>query len=237
MQTKKRCLDFYGEKLKIGDEVVPINAENNFTNGYIFEIIYNKRKDSYYITIIDKDGNILEKKSLASKYTTKKRFIEREKEGYIYSLIFYNDCFWPESVLPLTNSTDYEYDIPEDACYAVLKANHLENKDKISPITNSKYTSHTLSTVYYFIVNKKIEVFHNEQHDFYYLYNPNTSNWYPIHDNYKTFASEADLKKYIKEIIKYFNKSDLTAINNDCEFDKNEIAQNFEKKLIHKIKY
>ena len=43
--------------------------------------------------------------------------------------------------------------------------------------------------------------------------------------------------KQIKEIITYFNKSDLTAINNDCEFDKNEIAQNFEKILIHKIKY
>lgn len=235
MQTKNRCLDFYGEKLKIGDEVVPINVENNFTNGYIFEIIYNKRKDTYYITIIDKDGNILEKKALASKYTTKKRFIEREKEGYIYSLIFYNDCFWPESVLPLTNSTDYDYEIADDISFVTLRADHLIEKDKVSNNNSLVHTGYVLSTIYYFIFNSKIELFHEEKNDFYYLYNSTT--WFPISDNYRLFNDRECFEKYIKEIIKYFNKADLSEINNNCEFDKNEVAKNFEKKLIYKIRH
>lgn len=80
MAKKKRCVDLYGERLKVGDEVIPVMDEALIIgiSGIISKIKYSERYNNYYITITDKEGKILLDGVDARCYTTEERFDERE---------------------------------------------------------------------------------------------------------------------------------------------------------------
>lgn len=96
--------------------------------------------------------------------------------------------------------------------------------------------SYILPTIYYFIVDGKLQLCHDKKDDYYFLINPEVGHYQVVgyKDNtFRVFRNGEELKKYIKSIIEYFNSADLTYVNNDEEFEKNENGKEFEKKLIH----
>ena len=221
MNKQRKCIDIYGEPLKIGDEVIPVMDEALIigASGTISRIEYSEN------TIIDKQGKVLLEGVDARCYTTKERFNERENEDFIYSINFYNKRLMLQTSLPLTNRTNIEYEIPEDTTFATIEARHtLEEKN-----------SYIGSTVYSLIVNNKVEVCHDKDDNYYYLINKESYDYHSISENYRIFKNEEEFKKFIKEIIKYFNNADLTQINTKEEFAKNEKAKVFEKKLINRL--
>lgn len=231
MSKEKQCIDFYGEKLKIGDEVIPILEEALIIgiNGFISKIEYSEKYNNHYITITDKDGNVLLENVDARCYTTQARFDEREDFEYVYDLTFYNKSFWPLTAIPLTNRTDSDYEIPDGTYFVILGANHLEEEKENS----SLYTSYS---IYHFIIDGKCKLYHEETENFYYLVNSETNASHMMDSNYRIFKNDEELKKYVKSIIEYFNNADLTHVNNNKEFDKNDDGKEFEKKLINHLK-
>lgn len=238
MSKQKQCIDFYGERLKVGDEVIPILDEALIIGigGAISKIEYSERYNNHYITITNKDGKVLLEGVDARCYTTQERYNERENQEYVYSLTFYNEKFWPMTTIPLTNRTDSNYEIPDGTCFVSLGTEHLRKKGKQLTENSWSGPSYTLSSIYYFIVDGNVKLY-NKEDDFYYLLNFETHDWYPISNNYRIFENNEELKKYVKGIIEYFNSADLTYVNNDEEFDKNEKGKEFEKNLIHKLKH
>lgn len=232
MSKQRQCIDFYGEKLKVGDEVIPILEEALIIGigDVISKIEYNEKYNNHYITITDKDGNVLLEGVDAKCYSTQARYNERENQEYVYSLTFFDKSFLPMTTIPLTNRTDSDYDIPDGTYFVVLEARHLQEKEKSS----SSYTSYS---IYHFIIDDKVKLYHEKTDNFYYLLNSETYGWHPINCYYKIFKSCEELKKYVKGIIEYFNSADLTYVNNDEEFDKNENGKEFEKKLIHHLQH
>lgn len=226
MSNKKLCLDFYGEKITIGDEVIPMlgNEMRIGVGGFISDIKYDEQYDEYCITITDNEGNVLLKNADARSYTTKERFKEREVQDFVYMITFYNANLKPLTTIPLTNITDENYEIPDETCFAILRACHADQK-----------LHSYISNIYHFIVDDNFELCYEKQEGILYLFTLNRQNKFPINVNYKNFKTYEELKQYTKGIIKYFKECDLTHINNN-EFDKNEIGKEFEKRLIHYLK-
>lgn len=239
MSNQKKCIDFYGERLGIGDEVIPILEEALIIGigGTISKIEYSEKYNDYYITINDKDGNVLLKNVDARCYTTQSRFDERENQEYVYSLTFYNNMFRYMTTLPLTNRTDLNYVIPDEACFVTLDAQHLETKGKKLNDNSCICPLYNLSSIYYFIIDGKVKLCCEEENDLYYLLNSKTHDCYQINKNYKIFKNGVELKAYIKSIIAYFNSADLTYVNNDEIFNKNKNGKKFEKNLIKKLEH
>lgn len=229
MSKEKQCIDFYGEKLKIGDEVIPILEEALIIGigGVISKIEYSEKYNNHYITITDKDGNVLLENVDARCYTTQARFDEREDFEYVYDLTFYNKSFCPLTTIPLTNRTDSDYEIPDGTYFVILGAEHLEEKK------SSLYTSYS---IYHFIIEGKGQLHHNKAKNLYSLVNSETNASHMMDSNYRIFKNDEELKKYVKSIIEYFNNADLTHVNNNKEFDKNDDGKEFEKKLINHLK-
>ena len=65
--------------------------------------------------------------------------------------------------------------------------------------------------------------------------NEETYDYHDISSNYRIFKNEEEFKVFVKEIIKYFNNTDLTHINTQEIFDENEKAKVFEKSLINRL--
>ena len=236
MLSQKQCIDFYGEKLKVGDEVVPMLEEAVIISigGIISKIEYSERYNNYYITITDKEGNVLLDGVDARCYTTQARYNERENQKYVYSLIFYSDKLYPIATLPLTNRIDENYEIPENTCLVLLVAQYLTEKGK-------GYSSYSTKTIYNYFLEGDIKLCCDKKnadynYDFYYVVN-NNGNWYPIYGSYKNAQSEEELKECVKTIIEYFKYSDLSHVNNDVVYDGNKKVKEFEKKLAYKLKY
>ena len=82
MSKQKQCMDFYGERLKVGDVVIPIIEEWLLIGigGNISKIEYSESYDNYYVTITDKEGNVLLDNVDARLYTTQARYDERENQ-------------------------------------------------------------------------------------------------------------------------------------------------------------
>lgn len=226
MDKQKQCIDIYGEPLKIGDEVIPVLEEALIIgeSGIISKIEYSEEYNNHYITITDKQGKVLLESVDARCYTTEERFNERENGDFIYSINFYNSNCMLKTFIPLTNRTSTDYKIPEDTYFASIIARHTIEKDTYSS-----------SNIYFLIIDNKVKVCHDKEDNYYYLSNKETCSYYQINENYKIFKNEEEFKKYIKEIIKYFNNADLTHINTEEIFDENEKAKVFEKSLINKL--
>lgn len=113
MTNQQQCIDFYGERLKVGDKVIPMFEEALFIGigGVISKIEYNEKYDNHYITITDNDGKVLLDGVDARCYTTQARYDEREKQEYVYSLVFFDNKLIPKTTLPLTNKTDVDYEL------------------------------------------------------------------------------------------------------------------------------
>lgn len=158
------------------------------------------------------------------------------KPEYVYSLTLYNKNLYRLTNIPLFNRTNQNYEIPNDVSLAVINAYHLTRKEK--KLTNKSYRSaqYDLSNIYYLFVDDDLKICYDKEDDFYYLLNENQY-CYEISNNYKTLRNNQELKQNIENIIKFFNNADLTSINNNQEFYKNEFAKEFEKKLIKKLKY
>lgn len=234
MSAQKQCIDFYGERLKVGDKVIPVLSEALIIGigGIISKIEYNERYNNHYITITDKNGNILLENVDARCYTTEERYEERENQKYIYYLTFYNDKLYLVGSYPLTNKSNLDYEIPKNTNLVSLNAKHITQKGDC-------YTSYHTETIYTYFFEENIKLYcdsknkENEQ-DFYYVMN-NNGNWYPLSDGYKIAQSKEELQTYVKAIIKYFKDSDLSNVNSDKLFEENSQAKAFEKKLIKKL--
>lgn len=237
MSKQKQCIDFYGEKLKVGDEVISILEEALSIGGIISKIEYNEKYNNHYITITDKEGNILREGVDTRCYTTQARYDERKKQEYVYSLTFYNQRFLSITTIPLTNRTDLEYEIPDETCFVTIDARHLQKKGYQLTENSWSYPSYDFSSIYYFIVDGKAKLCHDKDDDLYYLLNFETYDWHSIGNNYRFFNNNEELKKYVKGIIGYFNDADLTYVHNNVEFDKNENGKDFEKNLIYTLKH
>lgn len=226
MVKQKHCIDIYGEPLKIGDEVIPVLEEALIIgiSGTISKIEYSEKYNNHYITITDKQGNVLLEDVDARCYTTKERFNERENEDFIYSINFYNKRLMLQTSLPLSNITSVDYEIPEDTTFAAIEARHTFEKD-----------AYSIDDVYSLIIDNKVKVCHDKEDDYYYLMNEETYDYHDISSNYRIFKNEEEFKVFIKEIIKYFNNTDLTHINTEKIFDENEKAKVFEKSLINRL--
>ena len=234
MSNQKQCIDFYGERLKVGDDVIPVLEEALIIGigGVISKIEYSERYDNHYITITDKEGKVLLENVDARCYTTQARYDERENQKYVYSLAFYSDKLYPITNLPLTNRTDIDYEIPGNTCLVLLRTQHLTKKGKC-------YESYSSITIYNYFFEGNIKLYcdkKNKDYDFYYVMNDDGS-WYPIYSGYKIAKSEEELKKYVKAIIEYFKFSDLSHVNNDVLYDENSEAKAFEKQLINKLNH
>lgn len=85
MLKQNQCIDFCGEKLKVGDEVIPMLGETLIIgiDGIISKIEYSERYNNHYITITDKKGNILLENVDARCYTTQARYDERVNQEYV----------------------------------------------------------------------------------------------------------------------------------------------------------
>ena len=236
MKKRPYCIDFYGERLKIGDIVIPVLEEALIIGfeGIISKIEYNEKYNNYYITISDKEGNILLDGVDARYYTTNERFEERENQDYVYSIIFYDSKFSIQTSLPLTNKTSIDYEIPEDVALATIKADHI---DEITENSNS----YICSDIYYLVNNRLAKVYKegndydDNEEKYYYLLSNKDNNYKSITENFRTFRNDKEFKQFIREIIKYFNNSDLTHINTAEIFDENEKAKVFEKNLINRL--
>lgn len=135
----------------------------------------------------------------------------------------------------MTNRTDPNYEIPDDDTYLiVLNAEHLEEKGQLEG-NSCLGDSYISSYIYYFFVDSKVELYHKEGDNFYYLRNPKIDRYRTIHEKHRIFKSNKEMKKFIKDIIRYFNNADLTYVNNNEEFEKNEKGKEFEQKLIEYI--
>lgn len=143
----------------------------------------------------------------------------------IYSLTFYDNHFYPIAIKPLSNNTNPSYEVPNYTSFITLDSIHLEEKEK--------YSSHD---IFYFIDISKVQLRYDNKRDFFYITSPASFGAIQINDNYKLFENTEQLKKFTKSLVNYFNDADLTNINTDIEFSKNEKGQIFEKKIIHDIK-
>lgn len=240
MANEKQCIDFYGEKLKIGDEVIPMLEEALIIGigGTISKIEYSEKYNNHYITIIDKEGNVLLEDVDARCYTTQERYDERENQEYVYSLTFCNNKFSLMTYIPLTNKTNPDYEIPDETCLVILDAIHLEEKGKKLADNSYQCTKIGESSIFSFFTNNgNVKLCHEKEDNYYYLLNSKTHDWHPLDTDYRTFENKEELKKYVKGIIEYFNNADLTYVNNDEEFDKNENGKKFEMNLIQRFKH
>lgn len=218
------CLDIYGEKLYIGDEVIPILpiALLKGVEGVITDIRYCV--DGSYITIGDKYGQILLKDVDSSQYTTKKRRDEIEKQGYTYYLCFSDNKANVITNLPLTGINSSNFKIPKQTCYVTLCAQHYEGFENEDIIRIKK--------LYYFASKKDVKVKYSFNHNSDVIV---TNYLYVCIEKYKLVKNFELLEKFIQNLILYFNSIDLSKINNKEYFDWNIEKSTFEETLISSI--
>ncbi len=111
MIKRKPCVDVYGEILKVGDIVMPVCGMAPFINsvGRITKIYYSEECQDYFIAVVSEKSNGILSVGNSRSYTTKERYIEREKEPFTYFLSFSDNNFYYTNYLPLTNNTDSKY--------------------------------------------------------------------------------------------------------------------------------
>lgn len=237
MNKPELCLDYYRETLKVGDFVVPIYKDviDLGITGTITKIEYIPENQKHYLTIIDENGKTYDKIWYSRCFSTKERKEIRDNEDYVYNLTCYNNKFKRIGRLPLTNITDTNYSIPENTCYITLDASHLEEKGRQLKKENI-LTCYSYMRLFHFIIKDKFELADVEHRNGPVLISKDALFPEPIGHDYMMFNSKEELQEFIKEIITYFNEADLTYVNNEKEFIKNQQGQDFEDDLVLKLK-
>jgi hypothetical protein len=233
MQNEGKCVDLYGERLNVGDEVIPVLSEILIMNirGVISEI---RNNDGYYFLVLsNKEGEVLyDGTSFEAKhFTTQERFDERENENNVYSLTFYNNKCWSLTSLPLTNRTNPNYEFPEGTTFISLNSNHMYGKDNFS-------RSFFFGDDYFFAKKGKVKFCYDKKEKAHFLKVLETGkyNGWRITRNHKYFETDEELVLYIRAIIQYFNNADLTHVNNDVSYTENPEGKIFEKNLFKNLK-
>lgn len=229
MQTAR---DLYGERLNVGDEVIPVMSEALIMR--IEGVISKIRCDEgqHFLVLSDKEGNLLYDGHCfdSGYFTTQERFDDRERNDNVYSLYFYSNKCSLLTTLPLTNRTDPNYGFPEGTTFVELKSYHMIEVGDVSK-------SFVSSTEYFFATNAKVKFCYNEEFNSHYLISLETKeckNY--ITKNNKSFKTDEDLELYIRSIIVFFNNADLKNVNNNVIYSKNLEGKRFEKELLKKIK-
>lgn len=245
MNEEKQCLDFYGEILKVGDEVIPMMSEflrlgagdeaNSVMNGTfvlgiggkVTDIYYNEKYDTYYMTIADEKGNTILESVNSRYYTTKERYEEREKEkrNSVYFITFYDKKFNFLNYIPLTGKTKLDYKMLQKSYLITITARHRLNKYQDSyPI------------IYTVAVTDGLVV--TEYGDGYYIDNLESQTFFKLNgkEEFKLLKNQKELQQYITALIEYFTKADLSCVNVKEYFEKNLAGQDFERQLIRQLK-
>lgn len=196
------CKDFYGERLKEKDYVIPMCSEACIIGieGYISEINFSDNES--YITIIDEKGNILIKDVNSSYYSTKERFETYETDKHHYYLTFYSKNAHSLTFLTLTNATDENYEFPEGTVFVKLNDEKVNKKRGVT-------ISGTLLT---FISKDVAELSKNGENHYFIINNGHCGVYYTpessfIADNYQEM--ECKVRKLIKYFNKYYNFSEI----------------------------
>jgi hypothetical protein len=232
MQNQRECVDLYGERLNVGDEVIPVLSEILIMNirGVISEIRNNEV--DYFLVLSNREGEVLyDGTSFEAKhFTTKERFDERENKSNVYSLTFYNNKCWSLTSLPLTNRTNPNYEFPEGTTLISLSSDHMYGKNNFS-------SSHICGDEYFFARKGKVKFCYNKKQNEHFLQVLETGEYREwITGNHKYFETDEELALYIRAIIEYFNNADLKHVSNEIIYLENPEGQKFEKKLFKDLK-
>lgn len=227
MDTKK-CKDYYGQELKIGDRVIPIISEALVVGikGIITNIEYHN--GSSYITISDEKQNVIIKNVNSEYYSTFERYNTHNQKA-VYDILFCNKRIGIIDYLPLTNKTDENYKLPDTTKMVIIKARHLVKK-----LFGEESYSET--KIYVLYVDNEFCTYFDKKENKKYLYMVDIESYGLSAENFKAVKDVNELKKITKSIITYFKNSDLTNVNNDKEIGSNLEGMIFERKLVNKIK-
>ena len=233
MKNPGSCVDYYREPLHIGDTIIPAYgpAFDLKVGGRITCIIYSPIDDLHYITTVDEQGNTLLKDKCSRFYTTEERAKIRNNKEYVYFLSCYNDEFKRVGMLPLTNTASPLYDIPDETCFITLDAYHLEQKAK-----RKTMGSHSFYPIYFFLIKNKLQLSFDREKNYVLIRSSKVILPKYTGNEYKIFANKMELDYFIRALIEYFNKADLSQINNNKNFEDNNNKAQFEKDLILKLK-
>jgi hypothetical protein len=225
------ALDFYGEKLNIGDEVIPMMSEAILMRikGTISNIGYNEQDNIHYINITNENGKVLNANFNPIYFTTKARYDQRENSEYVYKLELYCKNTIRTIYLPLNNFTNPNYDFPNNIDYIVLGYDY-DIKEENGSFVNSS------NSVLWFGVDGKVEFYYNKKykhHNLKILHNGEIK--YAICPNHKTFKTYNDMIAYMRQLIIYFNNADLTNITERVNYNDVDKCIEFRKKLVNTL--
>lgn len=240
------CTDYYGERLKVGDKVIPIirDVPVYFNSGYISSIKCIKNKKNALITLVDDKNNVIVSDDRAKNYATQEVYDLYENNNFIYNLVFYDQTFHTISLLPLTDNTDINFEIPKGTCFVTLNAKYLEKID-------GNIKKYIYDCLYHLIVinpnlfvdRPKIEIIHSKGKNNYYkedylLVKENylTYKTHKIDSEYIVMKSNNELQQCISKIIKLFHRTNAFNIyNGNIPINENEKGKVFQKTLVNKI--
>lgn len=142
---------------------------------------------------------------------------------YIYNLVFKNKEGKDITSIPLSSSTEIDFQIPKDSLWIELKINRLTE--------NKKYERYTL---YNLITKEILENKFNKTKDGYYIVTSRFK-YYPSFSeiNLKTFNTNEELQDYITELIQFFHDNPYGQTNKEEITEPKEIKTNssFSRKL------
>ena len=180
--SNKSCTDVYGERLKIGDYVIPVMSEALILGieGIITNIFYSEEYTNHYITISNENNEVLIENIDSKCYTTKEKFEERKNSNNIYSL----------TSIPLTNHTAINYEFPDEVAIIALTTKHLNT-------SYPNWHSYTIEDLYYFLPEKYQEMFS-------YYYDENDGLYFK---DEKEFKENEEAQIFKKQLIKTIKKN------------------------------
>ena len=235
MENKKAyCTDVYGERLNIGDEVIPVMEEALIIGrkGIISKIEYIKEYNDYFITIVDKTNRTLLEGVNATYYTTKERFEEREHGKYPYILNFLDEKFCIKGWVPLNNNTDPNYDIPKWTKAVTIWTNYIIEKTECG-------STRCCAEIYCIFFEDGVTLCRDPESRVRYLQsNKDYMSYHPIFDRYRKVKNFEELKHAVKKIIKTVNNMDLSEVTNGIVEEKEVETEinKIEKVLASKLK-
>lgn len=225
---EENCLDVYGERLKIGDEVIPVIGIPLMMDmkGSITDIKYSGHYNTSYITVYDKDNNKILHDVDSKYFTLKNRLEEREIKNCIYKLEFYDSNLSQIKTCPLTGHTDINYEIPENTCLVTLSSMHPHIGNEPAYLT---------ADIFNLILAGEFRIRHRSEYQCYHLTSERAGIY--INDDFKMFNSLDELKNYLKSLIVFFNTEDIQTVNEPELFNENSAYQEYDEVLVHRLKH